>query len=85
MFKVRRKSDLIIPLLQVFIDVVAIEAAFLIAYWLRFHSFMTSWIPVTKGFPGFQADQPPQLLEAAARPDQALLRPDPGPGQHAVA
>src|SRR3989338_11004658 len=46
-----RRKDLFIPAATVFVDAVAIELAFLLSYWLRFHSPLTEFIPVTKGFP----------------------------------
>lgn len=46
-----RRKDIFLPLLTVLIDAVAIEAAFLASYWLRFHSPLTEFFPVTKGYP----------------------------------
>ena len=43
----------VVPLLQLVTDIAAAEGAFLLAYWLRFHSPLTHMFPVTKGFPGF--------------------------------
>jgi exopolysaccharide biosynthesis polyprenyl glycosylphosphotransferase len=51
----RHKAELTISFLQVAADAAAIVAAFLFSYWLRFHSPLTGLVPVTKGFPGFQA------------------------------
>jgi exopolysaccharide biosynthesis polyprenyl glycosylphosphotransferase len=53
--KQRHRKDFIIPLLTVIGDVVAIEAAFLFSYWLRFHSPLTTLIPVTLGVPSLSA------------------------------
>ena len=36
----RRQGDLVIPLIRVAIDAVAIEASFLLSYWLRFRSML---------------------------------------------
>ncbi len=50
-----RRNDLLIPLLAVVSDVVAIVASFYLSYLLRFESPLTSWIPVTKGYPPLMA------------------------------
>ncbi|MCD6378957.1 undecaprenyl-phosphate glucose phosphotransferase [bacterium] len=50
MTKRRKEHGLFIPFLQVISDIIAIECAFLASYWLRFHSFLTVVVPVTKGF-----------------------------------
>jgi exopolysaccharide biosynthesis polyprenyl glycosylphosphotransferase len=47
----RGEKGLLIPFLQVVTDLVSIEAAFLISYWLRFYSPMTRIFPVTRGIP----------------------------------
>ncbi|MBM4160132.1 MAG: undecaprenyl-phosphate glucose phosphotransferase [Ignavibacteria bacterium] len=49
------RKDLLIPLLTVVSDIVAIEAAFLFSYWLRFYSPLTSVAPVTLGVPPLDA------------------------------
>lgn len=51
----QRRKDFLIPLLTVVSDAVAIELAFLFSYWLRFHSPLTNFIPVTLGFPPLEA------------------------------
>ncbi len=51
----QRRTDLIIPFLTVLMDAVAIEAAFLAAYELRFASPLTSVVPVTLGYPPLSA------------------------------
>jgi exopolysaccharide biosynthesis polyprenyl glycosylphosphotransferase len=48
-----RGTELLIPFLQVFLDCLSIEGAFLFSYWLRFHSSLTNIAPVIKGFPPF--------------------------------
>ncbi len=50
-----RRNDLLIPLLAVISDVVAIVASFYFSYVLRFDSLVTTWIPVTKGYPPLTA------------------------------
>ena len=47
----RQRKDFLIPFLTVVSDIVAIEAAFLVSYWLRFFSPLTGLIPVTLGVP----------------------------------
>jgi len=49
------RKDFLIPLLTVLSDIVAVEAAFLFSYWLRFYSPLTSVVPVTLGFPPLDA------------------------------
>ncbi len=51
----QRRTDLLIPFLTVLTDAVAIEAAFLAAYGLRFASPLTSVFPVTLGYPPLSA------------------------------
>lgn len=53
--KAKRQRDVLIPLLTVLSDIVAIEAAFLFSYWLRFYSSFTDLFPVTSGFPPLAA------------------------------
>ncbi len=50
-----RRNDFLIPLLTVLADVIAIEAAFLGAYWVRFYSSLTSVFEVTLGIPDIRA------------------------------
>jgi len=47
----QRRNDFLIPLLAVVSDITAIEAAFLLSYWLRFYSPLTSIFEVTRGVP----------------------------------
>jgi exopolysaccharide biosynthesis polyprenyl glycosylphosphotransferase len=47
----RHRKDFLIPLLTVCSDIFTIEAAFLLSYWLRFYSPLTSFAPVTLGVP----------------------------------
>ena len=47
----QRRNDFLIPLLAVISDAVAIETAFLLSYWLRFFSPLTSTFEVTLGIP----------------------------------
>lgn len=51
MIKRPKEHGLFIPFLQVISDIIAIEGAFLVSYWLRFHSFLIDIVPVTKGSP----------------------------------
>ncbi len=51
----RRDGELLIPFLTVVTDLISIELALLLAYWLRFYSPLVAWVPVTKGFPPFAA------------------------------
>jgi exopolysaccharide biosynthesis polyprenyl glycosylphosphotransferase len=46
-----RRQDLLIPFLTVISDIVAIEASFLFAYWFRFFSILTQYIPISYGLP----------------------------------
>ena len=47
----QRRNDLLIPLLAMVSDVVALEAAFLLSYWLRFYSPLTASFEVVYGIP----------------------------------
>jgi exopolysaccharide biosynthesis polyprenyl glycosylphosphotransferase len=49
------RKDFLIPLLTVVTDIFAIEGAFLFSYWLRFHSPLTSLLPVELGIPSLNA------------------------------
>ncbi|MFH0990465.1 MAG: undecaprenyl-phosphate glucose phosphotransferase [bacterium] len=49
------RKDFLIPLLTVLSDIIAIEAAFIFSYWVRFYSPLISYIPVTLGFPPIEA------------------------------
>lgn len=46
-----RNNDFLIPLLTVLADIAAIEAAFLLSYWLRFYSPLTQYFEVELGIP----------------------------------
>jgi exopolysaccharide biosynthesis polyprenyl glycosylphosphotransferase len=46
-----QRNDFLIPFLTVLSDILAIEAAFLVSYWIRFYSPLTHLIPVTQGYP----------------------------------
>ena len=50
-----RHNDLLIPLLTILSDIVAIEAAFLLSYELRFSSFFTSIVPLRADIPELRA------------------------------
>jgi exopolysaccharide biosynthesis polyprenyl glycosylphosphotransferase len=50
-----QRKDFLVPLLTVSADVIAIQAAFLSAYWLRFHSPLTAILPVELGIPSLDA------------------------------
>jgi exopolysaccharide biosynthesis polyprenyl glycosylphosphotransferase len=47
----QRRNDFLIPLLTVLSDIVAIEGAFLLSYWLRFFSPLTQYFEVELGVP----------------------------------
>ncbi len=47
------KRNLLIPALKILSDALAIEAAFLFSFYLRFYSPLTRIFPVTKGYPPF--------------------------------
>ncbi len=47
----QRRNDFLIPLLAVLSDIIAIEAAFLLSYWLRFFSPLITVFEVTRGVP----------------------------------
>jgi hypothetical protein len=50
----RRQGDLVIPLVRVAIDALAIEASFLLSYWLRFRSMIFEHL-------GFDSVVPPPM------------------------
>lgn len=50
-----RRNDLLVPFLTVVSDIVAIEAAFLVSYWIRFHSPFTGIVEVALGVPPLSA------------------------------
>lgn len=47
----RRQIDFFVPLFTVLADAIAIESAFLLAYWIRFYSPLAAVVPVVLGFP----------------------------------
>jgi exopolysaccharide biosynthesis polyprenyl glycosylphosphotransferase len=51
----KTRHDFLIPLLTVIIDIIDIEASFLLSYWLRFHSFIAEIIPVRTDIPPLNA------------------------------
>lgn len=51
----RRRNDVLIPTLGVLFDCIAIECAFLLAYWLRFHTSIFSRLSLTEGTPQLEA------------------------------
>ena len=44
-----RRGDLLIPLMSVLGDAIAIESAFLLAYWIRFRSALFDWLGFDRG------------------------------------
>ena len=44
-------SDVLVPVMTIASDIIAIESAFFIAYWLRFYSPLAELIPVVEGIP----------------------------------
>lgn len=50
-----KKNDVFLPAIIVLCDIVAIETSFLLAYWLRFFSPLTHYIPVVHGIPPLSA------------------------------
>ena len=63
---VRRKSETGLQALLALSDVAALLSATIIAYGLRFHSPLTSWVPVTKGVPPLRFYLEAALVLAAA-------------------
>ncbi|MCU0452590.1 MAG: undecaprenyl-phosphate glucose phosphotransferase [Bacteroidetes bacterium] len=51
----KRRKDILLPIATAVVDALAIEAAFLLSYWLRFSSPLTSVFSVTKGYPPLEA------------------------------
>ncbi len=51
----RRRKDIFLPITTAVVDAIAIEAAFLLSYWLRFSSPLATQFPVTKGYPPLEA------------------------------
>lgn len=47
----QRRNDFLIPLLTVLSDILAIESAFFLSYWLRFYSPLTEYFEVVRGIP----------------------------------
>jgi len=52
---IKREGELLLPFLSLVTDILVIEFSLLFSYWLRFYSPLVEWIPVTKGFPPFEA------------------------------
>lgn len=52
MSKKNFKSDLYIPILTIIFDIIGIILAFLLSYWVRFHSPFNYIFPITSGIPG---------------------------------
>lgn len=50
-----RRNDVLIPALGVLFDALAIEASFLTAYWVRFHTDLLSFLPLTEATPPLNA------------------------------
>jgi exopolysaccharide biosynthesis polyprenyl glycosylphosphotransferase len=50
-----RRNDLLIPTLGVLFDILAIESAFLISYWVRFHTSLLDFLPLTEDIPPLDA------------------------------
>ncbi len=48
------QKNLLIPFLKIVMDALAVEGSFLLAFYLRFHSFFANIFPVTKGYPPFR-------------------------------
>lgn len=53
--KSSQRSDFLIPLLTVLSDAIAIEASFLLSYWIRFYSPFADVFKVTLGYPPLDA------------------------------
>jgi exopolysaccharide biosynthesis polyprenyl glycosylphosphotransferase len=51
----QRRKDIVLPIATAVVDAIAIEAAFLLSYGIRFASPLTALFPVTKGFPPVEA------------------------------
>jgi exopolysaccharide biosynthesis polyprenyl glycosylphosphotransferase len=51
----QRRNDLLIPLLTLLSDIAALEASFLLSYWLRFYSPLTQYLEITLGVPPIQS------------------------------
>ncbi len=50
-----RRNDFFIPTLAVLFDAIAIESAFLISYWLRFHTSLLDFLPLSEDTPPLDA------------------------------
>ncbi|MBI2429924.1 MAG: undecaprenyl-phosphate glucose phosphotransferase [Ignavibacteriales bacterium] len=50
-----RRNDILIPFATVLSDIVALESAFLLSYWLRFYSPLTHYFEVTLGIPSLES------------------------------
>ncbi|HEX9829202.1 MAG TPA: hypothetical protein VGB10_03240, partial [Bacteroidota bacterium] len=51
----QHRKDFLVPLLTVLTDALAIEAAFLVSYWLRFYSPLKEYLPLIVGEPPLDA------------------------------
>ncbi len=51
----RRRNDILLPALAVFLDAAAIEASFLFSYWLRFRTGALSFLPLQEDVPPLRA------------------------------
>lgn len=49
----KREGELLIPFLTLVTDIIMLEVALGLSYWLRFYSPLIEWIPVTKGLPPY--------------------------------
>jgi exopolysaccharide biosynthesis polyprenyl glycosylphosphotransferase len=52
---VHRRNDILIPACTVLSDIIAIEAAFLVSYYLRFQTSFLRFLPLTEAVPPLQA------------------------------
>jgi Undecaprenyl-phosphate glucose phosphotransferase len=50
-----RRNDFLIPTLGVIFDSVAIEGAFLLSYWIRFHTSLFNFLPISEDTPPLDA------------------------------
>lgn len=50
-----RRNDILVPFATVLSDILALESAFLLSYWLRFHSPLTEYFEVTLGIPSLES------------------------------
>ncbi len=50
-----RRNDILIPFATVLSDIITLECAFLLSYWLRFYSPLTEYFEVTLGIPSLES------------------------------